>query len=73
MVSFRFLPTAIGWSFNQVSYNYDCEMATVSVTFNAACMQQALMDWYVSGADMEEYFNDWLFYVDFISCDPCID
>ena len=70
-VCFGGTPTTVGWSFDQVSYNYDCEMATVCETFGAECMQSALMDWYASGADMSSYLDSWLFYVDFISCDPC--
>jgi|TARA_B100000959_G_scaffold133634_1_gene140083 hypothetical protein len=70
-VCFDGTPTIVGWSFDQVSYNYDCELATVCLTFSAECMQSALMDWYASGVDMSSYSNSWLFYVDFISCDPC--
>ncbi|MBC8201146.1 MAG: hypothetical protein H8E86_03790 [Planctomycetes bacterium] len=63
----------VGWAFNQVSYNYDCEFATVCVTFNADCMQGALMDWYAYGINMDSIWNQWLFYVDFVSCEPCED
>jgi hypothetical protein len=63
----------VGWSFNQVSYNYDCEFATVCITFSADCIQGALMDWYANGTDMGSIWNQWLFYVDFISCEPCED
>ncbi len=72
-VCFDATPTIIGWSFNQVSYDYDCEFATVTISFNAACLQQALIGWYSSGTNMNDYWNDWLFYVDFVGCDSCED
>jgi len=70
-VCFNGNPTVVGWSFNQVSYNYDCEPATVCISFSAECIQAALLDWYNSGTNMADYWGKWLFYVDFISCDPC--
>jgi hypothetical protein len=72
-VCFDGTPTIVGWSFNQVAFDYDCAPATVSITFNASCMQQALMDWYANGTDMGANWDKWLFYVDFVSCDPCED
>jgi hypothetical protein len=72
-VCFDGTPTIVGWAFNQVAFDYDCELATVSITFSAACMQQALLGWYWNGTDLGSNSDSWLFYVDFISCDPCED
>ncbi|MDP7008699.1 MAG: hypothetical protein QGI78_03915 [Phycisphaerales bacterium] len=61
-----------GWPFEETTRNYNCEYVTVCVSFSAACMQQALIEWYASGADIIGS-NSWLFYVDFLSCEPCED
>lgn len=61
-----------GWPFDEVARNYSCQYTTVCVSFSAACMQQALLEWYSAGADIIGS-DGWLFYIDFISCDPCED
>ena len=67
------MPSVVGWPFNEVAKDYNCEYTTVCISFSAACMQQALMAWYASGADLGSNWDSWLFYVDFLSCDPCED
>ena len=70
-VCFDGAPAVAGWAFDEIAYDYDCELATVTISFNAACIQEALVAWHAYGTDMNMYQNVWLFYVDFVSCDPC--
>lgn len=64
-------PTVSDWAFDEVAYDYDCEYATVTVSFHVNCIHTALLLWYLSDTNMDNHQDDWLFYVDFVSCDPC--
>ncbi len=60
-----------GWAFEEIARASGCTYPTVCITFNAACMEAALQDWAKAGIDLNAWSDAWLFYVDFVSCDPC--